>query len=97
MHLYGRRNWRRRAKKQLQAEPLCARCAERGLVVPAEVADHQTPHNGDPFKFLHGPLQSLCRHCHNGHKKFEEHRGYRRDIGLDGLPLDPAHPIYRRR
>jgi hypothetical protein len=25
------------------------------------------------------------------------HKPYRRDIGVDGYPLDPAHPFYRGR
>jgi 5-methylcytosine-specific restriction protein A len=86
MHLYGRQNWRRRAKAQLQAEALCAMCAECGLVVPAEIVDHKKPHHGDPFEFVYGPLQSLCRRRHNADKEFEERRGFRRDIGLDGMP-----------
>jgi hypothetical protein len=24
-------------------------------------------------------------------------RGFRPDVGLDGWPLDPRHPVYRRR
>jgi hypothetical protein len=41
-----------------------------------------------------GKLQSLCKTCHDGAKREIEH-GYRRDIGLDGYPLDPNHAVYR--
>ena len=29
-------------------------------------------------------------------KRFIETRGFRPDIGLDGMPLDPRHPVYSR-
>jgi hypothetical protein len=48
------------------------------------------------MKFFSGELQSLCKACHDGAKKFVETRGYRPDIGLDGRPLDPRHPVYQR-
>jgi hypothetical protein len=48
------------------------------------------------FKFWLGPFQWLCRHCHDSTKRFIELKGYRPDIGIDGRPLDPRHPIYSR-
>ena len=48
-------------------------------------------------KFWLGPFQSLCKPCHDSTKQFVELRGYRPDIGLNGLPLDPRHPCYRTR
>ena len=89
--------WRRRAKLQLLHEPLCAYCLQRGLVVPAEIADHVERHCGDYTKFLTGKLQSLCRSCHSSIKAREERRGFRLDIGVDGWPLDPRHPVKWRR
>src|SRR5215468_5154272 len=44
--------WSRRAKLQLLHEPLCAYCLQRGLVVPAEIADHVERHGGDYTRFL---------------------------------------------
>jgi hypothetical protein len=35
-------------------EPLCAYCLQRGLVVPAEIADHVERHGGDWTRFLTG-------------------------------------------
>jgi 5-methylcytosine-specific restriction enzyme A len=84
-------------KHQLLEHPLCRFCAERGLVVPATICDHVEPHHGDANRFWLGPLQSLCENCHNSAKKLIEQRGYRPDIGLDGWPLDPRHPVYRAR
>ena len=71
-------------------------CLERGIVEPATVVDHIEPHRGDLNKFALGRLQSLCKPCHDGAKRQIEQRGYRSDIGLDGWPLDPKHPVYQR-
>jgi hypothetical protein len=90
--LYNSGRWRRIARAQVAAEPFCRMCAERGLVVPATVADHIERHNGDLNKFWLGKLQSLCASCHSGDKRSEERKGYRPDIGEDGWPLDPRHP-----
>jgi hypothetical protein len=32
---------------------------------------------------------------HNSAKRFEEIRGYTKEIGVDGWPLDPKHPANR--
>lgn len=94
---YGTRRWRRRAKAQLYAEPLCVQCAAAGLLEPANVADHVLPHNGDPDLFWYGELQSLCTAHHSGAKQSAERAGveYSSDIGADGLPTDPRHPANR--
>lgn len=63
--------WRRRREQQLRAEPLCAYCLRSGRAVEATVADHITPHRGDPALF-EGPLQSLCASCHSSAKAKEE-------------------------
>jgi hypothetical protein len=92
--LYGSERWRKRAKHQLRCEPWCRSCAVRGETIVAIVADHISPHRGDVNQFWCGPLQSLCRPCHDGGKKFAEHRGFDNAIGADGMPLDPRHPLY---
>jgi 5-methylcytosine-specific restriction protein A len=69
---------------------------ERGIPVPATVADHVEPHKGDRTKFFTGALQSLCVPCHDGTKRQVETLGFHKDIGLDGWPLDSRHPVYRR-
>lgn len=92
---YKLERWRRLAKRQLREHPLCAMCLARGgRVEPATIADHVEPHRGDWNRFILGALQSLCKPCHDGAKREEEARGYRTDIGEDGLPLDPKHPAY---
>jgi 5-methylcytosine-specific restriction endonuclease McrA len=94
---YGKLRWKHRAKHQLQIHPLCKYCLDQGIVTPATIADHVTPHHGNVNAFWLGPLQSLCKHCHDSGKKAEESRGYRRDIGPDGWPTDPNHPAYAKR
>jgi hypothetical protein len=92
---YQLERWRRRRRYQLMIEPVCAMCAKRGLAVPATIADHVVPHRGDWIAFLTAPLQSLCKTCHDSDKRLFELRGYNRDIGSDGWPLDPEHPANR--
>jgi 5-methylcytosine-specific restriction enzyme A len=91
-HLYDSARLHRVRKRQLQEHPLCKFCAERGIVTPATICDHVEPHRGDINKFWLGALQSLCLQCHLTAKRDVEERGYRRDIGFDGWPLDPRHP-----
>ncbi len=99
---YSLQRWRKRAKHQLRLEPLCRICLEHGHVVAATIADHIEPHNGDWNRFLLGALQSLCRDCHarkwaTDAKGGKPEIGYRRDIGVDGWPIDPRHPANRGR
>jgi hypothetical protein len=70
-------------------------CLAERKVVAARVADHVEPHHGDVNSFWTGKLQSLCERCHNSGKKGLERDGYDRTVGVDGLPLDPRHPINR--
>ena len=58
--------------------------------------DHVEPHKGDQQKFFFGELQSLCKLHHEGAKKREDARGYSTQIGADGWPVDPRHPVYSR-
>jgi 5-methylcytosine-specific restriction endonuclease McrA len=84
--------WRRRRRLQLLQHPLCALCEARGVVTPATVGDHVTPHRGDWNAFRLGPLQSLCADCHGRMKHRVDLHGYSSEIGGDGWPLDPKHP-----
>lgn len=93
---YDSARWQRLRAFQLMIHPLCAICASRGEVKPATVVDHVTPHRGNWTAFVTGELQSLCKPCHDGEKKIVELRGYSTKIGVDGWPVDPAHPAYRK-
>jgi 5-methylcytosine-specific restriction protein A len=94
---YSMQRWRRRAKHQLRAEPLCCLCKAKGEITPATVADHFPAHGGDYNAFILGPIRSLCAPCHNSINPVIKPRGYSRAIGEDGYPLDPKHPAYRAR
>src|SRR5262245_21618990 len=95
--LYSSSRWRRFRQLQLLREPLCVFCRARGVIEPATICDHVTPHAGDINKFWLGPFQSLCKRCHDGTKKNLEQRGYLPNIGLDGSPVDPRHPANQPR
>jgi hypothetical protein len=86
--------WKARRRDQLQREPLCALCFEKGEIVGATVADHFPPCGDDFNAFVLGPLRSLCSSCHDALSGFV-HKAYKPDIGADGYPLDPRHPWYR--
>jgi 5-methylcytosine-specific restriction enzyme A len=96
--LYGTARWRKRRLFQLYQQPLCQRCKAKGFTVAAEVAHHVTPHKGDAVLFYTGELESLCKRCHDSITQNEERSGkaktYMIDIGVDGWPIDPLHPVY---
>jgi 5-methylcytosine-specific restriction enzyme A len=92
---YGTSRWKRRRRQQLREHPLCAMCEAIGRITPASVADHATPHRGDPQLFWFGPLVSLCATHHSGTKQQQETRGYATDVGADGWPTDANHPSNR--
>jgi len=91
--LHSTARWQRVRRQQLREHPWCAMCACHGVVEPATIADHVEPHHGDVNKFWLGELQSLCKPCHDGAKQSFESKGYRDEIGADGWPVDPKHPV----
>jgi 5-methylcytosine-specific restriction protein A len=88
--MYNDRRWRKRRSQHLALSPYCVYCERRGIVTIATVADHITPHRGDPVLF-DGPIQSLCARCHDSVKSCEETGRALRDIGIDGYPVDSSH------
>jgi hypothetical protein len=92
---YGTARWRRIAKVQLAAHPLCAMCQTQGRVTAAITCDHIDPHKGDPVKFWVGPFQSLCTSCHSSGKQRDEARGYTVGNDATGRPISPDHPWNR--
>lgn len=88
---YSTARWKARRSYQLAAQPLCAMCLAIGRTTAATVADHIEPHKGDPDKFWHGPLQSLCKRCHDSDKKLIElGKAPKPTIGADGWPIAPT-------
>ena len=92
---YGLKAWRVRKREQLRIEPTCRYCRAQGKSRIATDVDHVIPHRGDWGLFWRGALQSLCKPCHSGAKQREERRGFNDQVGIDGWPIDPRHPINR--
>jgi 5-methylcytosine-specific restriction endonuclease McrA len=65
-------------------------CADEGRIKAAAVVDHIKAHRGDETLFWdQRNWQSLCKPCHDRHKKREEMSGRKTPvIGLDGWPVD---------
>ena len=78
-------------ERQLRDRPLCASCAEWGVVTRAKVCVVADGH------YKHSTVVSLCEKCATVTARMIAERGYRPDIGLDGYPLDPRHPVYQTR
>lgn len=94
---YKTRRWFRRRAKQLKAVPWCEPCKVMGMSRPAKIANHVVPHRGDPHLFWHGKLESTCKPCHDAAIQRAELEGFRRDVDLDGWPVDPNHPFNRKK
>jgi 5-methylcytosine-specific restriction endonuclease McrA len=62
---YKRVNWNKLRTLQLTTEPLCRKCKQKGLTVPATVADHIIPIEQGGERYDLDNLQSLCESCHN--------------------------------
>ena len=69
--MYNNRQWRKLRITKLMDNPLCERCAERGIVRPAVDVHHITSFmsTNDPIQrhFLmydYKNLMSLCKECH---------------------------------
>lgn len=77
---YKTTNWKRIRRSQLAKEPLCRFCKQHGIVKPANVCDHITPHRGNMALFFAGPFQSLCNECHSSTKQRLEKSG---EFGCD--------------
>lgn len=80
---YATAAWKRRRLNQLRSNPLCARCLALGRAREAMIADHVAPHRENRDAFWDGPLQSLCKPCHDGAKQREEAGGKGRGGGSD--------------
>jgi 5-methylcytosine-specific restriction protein A len=95
-HWRRTKRWERMRRLHLQRQPLCAFCERRGVTTAATIVDHIVPHKGDAKLFWDtNNYQSACKTCHDSVKAQIERSGFSKEIGLDGWPTDPNHPVYR--
>jgi 5-methylcytosine-specific restriction enzyme A len=87
--------WKARRKQQLDRVPWCETCRAAGRSRIATVANHNPPHNENERAFFEGPLESVCKDCHDSPIQRAEGEGFRRDVDADGWPADPNHPFNR--
>ena len=88
-NLYNTKHWRRLRYYQLLKHPLCALCLPIGIMTPAKIVDHVTPHKGNEILFYNADnLQSLCKQCHDKAKATIERKGYLIGCDVNGNPVD---------
>ena len=85
---YGHR-WQVARALFLRLNPLCRMCGQSGVLTPATVVDHITPHRGDPVLFWDqaNNWQPLCATHHAAAKQAEEKSGTVRGCDIHGNPL----------
>ncbi len=58
--------WQQFRLSYLARHPICVQCDAEGVVEPATVVDHITPHKGDKVKFWDEEnMQALCKRHHD--------------------------------
>lgn len=71
--------WQVERAAYLIAHPLCVHCDALGLIVPATIVDHITPHRGNAILFWdQRNWQSLCATCHSRWKQKMENSSAQR-------------------
>lgn len=85
--------WRKLRAYILRESPMCEHCMARGILTPATEVDHVS---GDPSDNSMANLQSLCHSCHSIKTARDHGKNVYLGCDLNGMPLDPSHPWYRR-
>ena len=85
----GSAAWKRLRAQVLAEEPLCRWCLAQGLYVASTDVDHI---NNDGDDNRRENLTGMCHSCHSIKTAQDMGKGTTRGHGLNGLPLDPAHP-----
>jgi len=92
--LYDSVAWRK-LRKSFLSDPhhcMCVMCEREGRDVPATVADHIRPHNGNIKLFWdENNLQGLCAAHHSKSKQQLEKSGRFSGCDENGMPLDLGH------
>ena len=89
--VYDLQAWKRARREHLAHEPLCVMCRKLGRTVPATEVDHIIPISKGG-EWFYDNLQSLCESHHSQKTRRDEGKTVRMGAGIDGTPLDPAHP-----
>ena len=95
--LYNSRAWRRARGMQLALHPRCQLCRRR----KATQVDHIKPVASGGHPFDPRNLQSVCAPCHSRKTAgqdggFGNRMGRIKGCAVDGSPLDPMHPWFKR-
>lgn len=87
--LYKTYKWQQIRRRQLDKEPLCWRCKEKGFITEATVCNHTRGHpKGETERmFWEGPFDSQCAECHSGDQQRQELGSGPKGCGVDGWPL----------
>jgi hypothetical protein len=97
--LYHTRRWEKRSRRNLQLfKHICQECLKNGKTEPAILSHHLHEYQASfsELEFWYGPLTALCRNCHCEIHGFNtKTRDFEIDIGVDGFPIDPAHPFWK--
>lgn len=88
---YHTQRWRSVRKAQLDHDPWCELCRQRGIQTRATVCNHMDKEAKRTEEgFFRGPFNSLCKLCHDSDQQRIENGGKpRQAIGVDGWPLTP--------
>ena len=74
---YKLARWARLRERVFLRDAYTCQMTGCGLVVPRPIADHITPHRGDPALFWpDSNVQTLCKTCHDGRKQSIERRAH---------------------
>lgn len=99
--LYQTKQWRVLRERVLLRDAFkcqhkgCGAFLKRGRTHQhSAVIHHLKPHKGDLDLFFDiDNLASVCKSCHDGAIQSSEVLGYDKEIGQDGWPIDPNHPV----
>jgi 5-methylcytosine-specific restriction endonuclease McrA len=91
---YRTRFWRDHLRPAvLRRDPICIVCKALSRVRPSTEVDHIIPPRGDvELQRSAENCRGLCASCH-GRKT--RGKGYSKEVGPDGWPIDPNHPANR--
>lgn len=75
---YKTRAWRKLSRKILGNNPICVSCYEKGVIRPAQIADHRIELKDDWYRRLdENNIQAMCYACHN--RKTREEKAKRKN------------------